>query len=108
MSHHSLIEQVNNEGLIVPSKEIRVAVFHQKNTKTITKEAMIKKRVKEKSTDEKRAMTMTKINVSYNSKTTKSTSDQPSTLDQIMLVVFQFLPDIDGIQNKEKLTTTRR
>ena len=33
VSHCSLIKHVKIAGLIVPSKEIKVAVFHQTNTK---------------------------------------------------------------------------
>ena len=45
--HHSLIKNIKSAGLIFPSKEINFVVFHQINTKTIIKEDMEQKRVKE-------------------------------------------------------------
>ena len=35
VSHHSLVEHVKSAGLIVQSKEIKVAVFNQTKTKAI-------------------------------------------------------------------------
>ena len=40
VSNHSLIEHVKRAGFIVQSKEIKVAVFNQTNTKAIIKEAL--------------------------------------------------------------------
>ena len=37
VSHHSIIEHIKSAGLIVQSKEIKVAVFNQNNTKSIIK-----------------------------------------------------------------------
>ena len=41
--HHSLIEHVKSEGLIVQIKEIKVAVFNHTNTKEIINEDLRKK-----------------------------------------------------------------
>ena len=83
MSHLSLIKHVKSAGFIVPSKEIKVAVFHQKNTKTIIKEALRTKKSWGIATDEKQLMAMTNMNVCYSIKTPQSTSDNPSSLDHI-------------------------
>ena len=83
VSHCSLIKHVKIAGLIVPSKEIKVAVFHQTNTKTIIKETLITKKSQLRAADEKRLIAMTNINVCYSSKKPQSTSDHTSTLDQI-------------------------
>ena len=39
-SHNSLIEHVNSAGLIVQSKEIKVAIFNHTNKKATIKEAI--------------------------------------------------------------------
>ena len=47
VSHHSLIENVKNASLIVPSKEIKVSVVHETNKKPKTKRGSENKIFKE-------------------------------------------------------------
>ena len=84
--HHNLIEHVESAGLIVQSKEIKVAVFNQTNTKAIIKEALRTKNIQGRVTDEKLVMSMTNMNVCSASKKQQSTSDYPSDLDQIKAI----------------------
>ena len=83
VSHCSLIKHVKIAGLIVPSKEIKVAVFHQTNTKTIIKETLRTKKSQVRAAYEKRLIAMTNITVCYSSNTLQSISDNPYTLDKI-------------------------
>ena len=61
--HHSFIEHVKSTGLIVQSKEIKVAVFNQINKTQIIKEDIRTKKSQGRVIYEKRAMAMTNMTV---------------------------------------------
>ena len=83
VSHHNCIEYVKSAGLIVQSKEIKVAVFNHTNTKATIKEALKTKNSQGRVTDEKRSMAMTNMTVCSDIKKQQLTSDYPSKSDQI-------------------------
>ena len=87
VSHHGLIEQIKIAGLIVQSKEIKVAVFNQTNTILIVNEALRTKNIQGRVTDEKRSIAITNMNVCSNSNIQQSNSCYPSDLDQIKAMV---------------------
>ena len=87
MLHHSLIENVKSEGLIVQSKEIKVAIFIHTNKKAIIKESLRTKNSQGRVTDKKQYISMTNMNVCDSSKKQKPTSDHPSNSDHFL---FQF------------------
>ena len=68
MLHHSLIENFNSAGLIVQSKETKVQVFNQTNTKAIIKEALRTKNIKVRVTYEKVSMSVTNMTMCSTSK----------------------------------------
>ena len=76
MSRCIIIEHVNITCLFVPSKEIKVAVFHQTNTKILIKETLRTKNNLGRAIDDKRAMEKTNMTVFSISKTPQATSDQ--------------------------------
>ena len=86
MSHHSLIEYFKRAGLIVQSREIKVVLFNQTNTKSIINEALRTKHGQVIVTDDKRSISMNNMTVCYASKKHQSTSDYPSDLDQIKAI----------------------
>ena len=86
MSCHSIIKHVKITGLIVQSKEIKLAVFNQTNKKTKKKESLIARNIQVIVTDDKILMAMVNMTVYSSSKKQKSTSDYPSDLDQIKAI----------------------
>ena len=69
MSHYSLVDNVESAGLIVPSREIKVAVFNQTNKKTLIKGDLITKNSQQRATDDKLEMAMTNPTMFYIIKT---------------------------------------
>ena len=69
MSYYSLIDSVESAGSIVPSREIKVAVFNQTNKKKLIKEDLITKNSQQRATDDKLEMAMTNLTMFYISKT---------------------------------------
>ena len=74
--------------MVVQSKEIKVAVFNQTNTKAIIKEALRTKNIQRRVADEKQFMAVINMSVCSSSKKQQSTSDYPYDLYQIKAIGF--------------------
>ena len=77
MSHHSLIEYFKRAGLIVQSREIKVVLFNQTNTKSIINEALRTKHGQVIVTDDKRSISMNNMTVCFVSNKPQAISDYP-------------------------------
>ena len=68
MLHHSLIEHVKSAGFIVQSKEIKLSISNQTNTKAIMNDALRTKKSQGRLTDKKHYIAMTNMNAYASSK----------------------------------------